>query len=141
MFERDDRIGGLLRYGIPNFKMEKHFSMRRMEQMDGEGVTFRPARTSASTITVEQLRKDFDAIVLAAARPRRATCQSGRELKGVHFAMEFLTQQNQRVRGRHVPDQISATGKHVVILGGGDTGSDCWARPIARARCRCTSSS
>jgi glutamate synthase (NADPH/NADH) small chain len=126
LFERDDRIGGLLRYGIPHFKMEKHYIDARMEQMRAEGVTFKPSTNVGVDVTAEQLRKQFDAIVLAggATSPRDLPVP-GRELRGVHFAMEFLTQQNRVCEGDSVPDQISARGKRVVILGGGDTGSDC----------------
>ena len=126
VFERADRIGGLLRYGIPDFKMEKHLVDRRMEQMEAEGVTFRPSANVGVDCPVDELRQQFDAIVLAggATRPRDLPVP-GRELKGIHFAMDFLPQQNKVVAGDAVADQITATGKHVVILGGGDTGSDC----------------
>jgi glutamate synthase (NADPH/NADH) small chain len=126
VFERADRIGGLLRYGIPDFKMEKWLIDRRMEQMTAEGVTFRPNVHVGVDVPAEALRREFDAIVLAggATRPRDLAVP-GRELRGVHFAMEFLPQQNKVVAGDHVPGQILATGKRVVILGGGDTGSDC----------------
>ena len=126
LFERDDRVGGLLRYGIPNFKMEKHHIDRRMEQMVAEGVTFKTSTNVGVDVTVEQLKKDFDAIVLSggATHPRDLPLP-GRELEGVHFAMEFLTQQNKVCEGDTIDNQIMATGKHVVVLGGGDTGSDC----------------
>jgi glutamate synthase (NADPH) small chain len=126
VFERADRIGGLLRYGIPDFKMEKHLIDFRMRQMEAEGVTFRAGTDVGSDVTTEQLRRDFDAIVIAAGstRPRDLPIP-GRELDGIHFAMDFLPQQNKAVAGDRVPDQILATGKRVVILGGGDTGSDC----------------
>lgn len=126
VFERNDRIGGLLRYGIPDFKMEKHLIDRRMAQMEAEGVTFRPSTNVGVNYPVDRLRKEFDAIVLAggATKPRDLPIP-GRELKGIHFAMEFLPQQNKVVAGDMVPNQITAKGKRVVILGGGDTGSDC----------------
>ena len=126
VFERDDRIGGLLRYGIPDFKMEKHLIDRRAEQMTAEGVTFRPSTNVGVDLPGEQLRRDFDAIVLAGGATAARDLQvPGRELKGVHLAMEFLPQQNKVVAGDEVNGQILATGKRVVILGGGDTGSDC----------------
>ncbi|WP_437573642.1 glutamate synthase subunit beta [Sorangium sp. So ce887] len=128
LFERDDRIGGLLRYGIPDFKMEKHLIDRRMEQMQAEGVTFRTGVHCGVDITGDALREQYDAIVLCGgARRPRDLAVPGRELKGVHFAMDFLTQQNKRVAGDVIPDSeaILATGKRVVVIGGGDTGSDC----------------
>ena len=126
VFERADRIGGLLRYGIPDFKMEKHVVDRRMQQMQEEGVIFRPSTNVGVDFPVDRLRAEFDAIVLAGgATQARDLPVPGRELNGVHFAMEFLPQQNKVVAGDKVDDQILATGKHVVILGGGDTGSDC----------------
>ena len=126
VFERADRIGGLLRYGIPDFKMEKRHIDRRLEQMAAEGVTFVTDAHVGVNVPVDRLRREFDALVLAggATKPRDLPVP-GRELKGIHFAMEFLPQQNRVVAGDHVPDQIVATGKRVVILGGGDTGSDC----------------
>src|SRR5579885_3093113 len=126
VFEKADRIGGLLRYGIPDFKMEKRHIDRRLEQMAAEGVTFVTDAHVGVNVPVDRLRREFDALVLAggATKPRDLPVP-GRELKGIHFAMEFLPQQNRVVAGDHVPDQIVATGKRVVILGGGDTGSDC----------------
>jgi glutamate synthase (NADPH/NADH) small chain len=126
LFERDDRIGGLLRYGIPDFKMEKWLIDRRMEQMAAEGVTFRAGVHVGVDVTGDDLRRDFDAVVLStgATRPRDLPVP-GRELEGIHFAMEFLPQQNKVGAGDRIEDQILATGKRVVILGGGDTGSDC----------------
>ena len=126
LFERDDRIGGLLRYGIPDFKMEKWLIDRRMEQMAAEGVTFRTSVRVGVDVTGENLRREFDAIVLSmgATRPRDLPVP-GRELKGIHFAMDFLPQQNKVGAGDSIRGQILATGKRVVILGGGDTGSDC----------------
>lgn len=126
VFERADRIGGLLRYGIPDFKMEKHLIDRRIQQMEAEGVVFRPNTNVGVDISAEQLRADFDAIVLAGgATQARDLPIPGRELKGIHLAMEYLPQANRRVAGDPVPNQITARGKRVVILGGGDTGSDC----------------
>jgi glutamate synthase (NADPH) small chain len=128
VLERDDRIGGLLTYGIPDFKLEKTLVTRRVEQMRSEGVTFKVGVNVGVNLSVEQLRKDFDAICLAGgSRKPRDLPLPGRELGGVHFAMEFLEQQNRRVAGETVPDNIAvmATGKRVVVIGGGDTGSDC----------------
>ena len=126
LFERDDRIGGLLRYGIPDFKMEKHLIDFRMAQMAAEGVTFKPGVDVGGTYPVEQMVREFDALVLAAGATKpRDLAIPGRELSGIHFAMEFLPLQNKVVAGDTVANQILATGKHVVILGGGDTGSDC----------------
>ncbi len=126
LFEKSSRIGGLLRYGIPDFKMEKHLIDRRMQQMADEGVEFVTNANIGDTISGADLRRDFNAVILAigAEHPRNLNVP-GRELKGIHFAMEFLPQQNKRVAGDAVPDQILATGKHVVIIGGGDTGADC----------------
>ncbi len=126
VFEKADRAGGLLRYGIPEFKMEKRVLDRRLEQLIAEGVQFQTNVEIGRDLTGDQLRKTFDAILLAggAENPRDLTVP-GRELKGIHFAMEFLPQQNRRCAGDQVPDQILATGKRVVIIGGGDTGADC----------------
>jgi len=139
LFEKNDRIGGLLRYGIPDFKMEKGLIDRRIDQMNAEGVKFRPGvfvgkgragkgvtDWAAETIAPETLTADFDAVVLSAgAEQPRDLPVPGRELDGVHFAMEFLPLQNKRVAGdKGVPD-LWATDKHVVVIGGGDTGSDC----------------
>jgi len=126
VFEKSDRIGGLLRYGIPNFKMEKHLIDRRIEQMRGEGVEFRPNSHVGRNVAVEDLRKAFHAILLSGGSEHaRDLPVPGRELKGIHFAMEFLPQQNRRNEGDYVENQILATGKRVVIIGGGDTGADC----------------
>ncbi|HTX51254.1 MAG TPA: glutamate synthase subunit beta [Caulobacteraceae bacterium] len=131
LFEKSDRIGGLLRYGIPDFKMEKHLVDRRMAQMQAEGVTFRPGVEVGKDVSVEELLGLYDALVLSGgAEAPRDLVAPGRELPGVHFAMDFLTQQNKRVAGdpEHVAapsGTISAKGKHVVVIGGGDTGSDC----------------
>jgi glutamate synthase (NADPH/NADH) small chain len=126
VFEKSDRLGGLLRYGIPNFKMEKHLIDRRLEQMRGEGVKFETNAHVGVNVPVEDLRREFDAILLAggAEQPRNLNVP-GRELKGIHFAMEFLPQQNRVCEGDAVPDQILATRKRVIIIGGGDTGADC----------------
>jgi glutamate synthase (NADPH/NADH) small chain len=126
LFEKADRIGGLLRYGIPDFKMEKHLIDRRMAQMSAEGVEFRPNSHVGVDVPATQLLADFDAIVLTGgAEAPRDLDVPGRGLDGVVFAMDFLPLQNKVVAGDTVPDQIMATGKHVVIIGGGDTGSDC----------------
>ena len=126
VFEKADRIGGLLRYGIPDFKMEKHVVDRRMRIMEQEGIAFRTSAHVGVSLAVEDLRRDYDGILLAGgAEAPRDLNVSGRELRGIHFAMEFLPQQNKRVVGNEVPNQILATGKHVVIIGGGDTGADC----------------
>ncbi|MDB4970821.1 MAG: gltD [Myxococcales bacterium] len=128
VLEKADRIGGLLRYGIPDFKMEKEILDRRMSQMREEGVEFHTSVNCGVDVSGDELRRSYDAVVLAggAMRPRDLQVP-GRELSGVHFAMDFLTQQNRRVAGDIVPDEgaILATGKRVVVLGGGDTGSDC----------------
>jgi len=128
VFERDDRIGGLLRYGIPEFKMEKQFVNRRLRIMEKDGIVFRTNAHVGVSVAVGNLRRDFDAIVLAggACWPRDLTVP-GRELRGVHFAMEYLTLQNRRCEGDTVADEkfITTRGKHVVIIGGGDTGADC----------------
>ncbi|HET8585551.1 MAG TPA: glutamate synthase subunit beta [Casimicrobiaceae bacterium] len=126
LFEKHDRIGGLLRYGIPDFKMEKHLIDRRMAQMSIEGVEFRPNVNVGTDVTADELLAEFDAIALTggAEKPRDLPVP-GRELRGVHFAMEFLPQQNRLVAGDAVAQQITAGGKRVVVIGGGDTGSDC----------------
>ncbi|TFW10807.1 glutamate synthase subunit beta [Massilia arenosa] len=138
VFEKSDRLGGLLRYGIPDFKLDKSLIDRRVEQMKAEGVEFRtsvligkdfPATVNnfaKETIFPEDLDAEFDAVIMAggAEQPRDLPVP-GRELKGVHFAMDFLPQQNKVNAGDKLKDQIKATGKHVVVIGGGDTGSDC----------------
>ena len=126
VFERDDQIGGLLRYGIPDFKMEKHHIDRRIAQMEAEGTRFRVGKNIGSDITWEELRSRYDAVLIAtgAMIPRDLEVP-GRKLAGVHFAMDYLTQANRVVAGGVVSDQIVAEGKHVIILGGGDTGADC----------------
>jgi len=139
VFEKSDRIGGLLRYGIPDFKMEKSHIDRRIAQMEAEGVVFQPGVRvgtlgtvkgvhdfSRHSVAPEALLAEYDAVVLSGgAEAPRDLPVPGRDLDGVHFAMEFLPQQNRVVAGEKVPDQILATGKHVIVIGGGDTGSDC----------------
>ena len=143
LFEKNDRVGGLLRYGIPDFKLEKWHIDRRVEQLVAEGVTIRTGvfigaakdglgkgskvtNWSKETITPEQLRKDFDAVLLTGgAEQSRDLPVPGRELDGIHFAMEFLPQQNKVNAGDKLKGQIRADGKHVIVIGGGDTGSDC----------------
>jgi glutamate synthase (NADPH/NADH) small chain len=128
VYEKNDRIGGLLRYGIPNFKLEKHVIDRRLAQMKAEGVTFLTNAHVGVNIPVETLTEHYDAILLCggAEQPRDLKIP-GRELKGIHFAMEFLPQQNRRNEGDTVPENIaiSAKDKRVLIIGGGDTGADC----------------
>lgn len=128
LFEKESRIGGLLRYGIPDFKMEKLLIDRRMEQMKAEGVEFRTNVNIGVDINATELVKEFDAVALTGgAEFPRDLPVTGRELDGVHFAMEFLPQQNKRNAGDTIPDDISirADGKNVLVIGGGDTGSDC----------------
>jgi len=139
VFEKNDRVGGLLRYGIPDFKMEKLHIDRRVEQMQAEGVTFRTGvlvgrlpegskvtNWAKEVLSPEQLQAQFDAVLLAGgAEQSRDLPVPGRDLEGVHFAMEFLPQQNKVVAGDKLKGQLRADGKHVVVIGGGDTGSDC----------------
>jgi glutamate synthase (NADPH/NADH) small chain len=126
VLEKNSRIGGLLRYGIPDFKMEKSHIDRRMAQMQAEGVEFRVNQHVGDNVNADDVLAEFDAVVLAAgAEHPRDLPAIGRELDGVHFAMDFLSAQNKVVAGDVIPDQIKATGKHVVVIGGGDTGSDC----------------
>jgi glutamate synthase (NADPH/NADH) small chain len=126
VLEKNSRIGGLLRYGIPDFKMEKSHIDRRMAQMQAEGVEFRVNQNVGDNVNADDVLAEFDAVVLAAgAEQPRDLPAIGRELDGVHFAMDFLTAQNKVVAGDVIPGQIKATGKHVVVIGGGDTGSDC----------------
>ncbi|MBI5922886.1 MAG: glutamate synthase subunit beta [Betaproteobacteria bacterium] len=126
VFEKNDRIGGLLRYGIPDFKLEKRHIDRRMAQMEAEGVEFRVNQHVGKDVAADMLLKEFDAVLLAggAENPRDLPVP-GRSLGGVHFAMEFLPQQNKANAGDILPNSIQAGGKHVVVIGGGDTGSDC----------------
>ena len=143
LFEKNDRVGGLLRYGIPDFKMEKSHIDRRVKQLEAEGVVIRTSvfvgaakdglgkdskvtNWAKETITPEQLNKEFDAVLLTGgAEQSRDLPVPGRELDGIHFAMEFLPQQNKVNAGDKLKGQITATGKHVIVIGGGDTGSDC----------------
>jgi glutamate synthase (NADPH/NADH) small chain len=126
VYERDDRIGGLLRYGIPDFKMEKKHLEARLNQMMAEGTRFRAGVTIGVDITWEDLRARYDAVVISTgAMVPRDLPIPGRDLSGVHFAMEYLVQQNKVGAGDTVADQLTAEGKHVVVLGGGDTGADC----------------
>ena len=131
LFEKADRVGGLLRYGIPDFKMEKHHIDRRMRQMEAEGVEFRTGVEVGATLSIKSLLEGYDAVALTggAELPRDLEVP-GRELNGIHFAMDFLTQQNKRNAGddeaRAAPrGTLTAKGKHVIVIGGGDTGSDC----------------
>jgi glutamate synthase (NADPH/NADH) small chain len=126
VYERDDRIGGLLRYGIPDFKMEKKHLEARLRQMQDEGTRFRAGVSIGEDITWDALRSRYDAVVIATGStiPRELPIP-GRDLAGVHFAMEYLVESNRAVAGDAVPHQISAEGKHVIVIGGGDTGADC----------------
>lgn len=128
VFEREDRIGGLLRYGIPEFKMEKRVLDRRLEQMTAEGVVFKTNANVGENVDINQLKSEFDALVLTGGStvPRDLPVP-GRDLNGIHFAMDFLNLQNRRCEGDSIEDEafITAEGKHVVIIGGGDTGADC----------------
>jgi glutamate synthase (NADPH) small chain len=139
LFEKNDRVGGLLRYGIPDFKMEKSHIDRRVEQLEAEGVTIRTSvlvgewpkdskvtNWAKTTISAAQLQKDFDAVMLTGGSEQsRDLPVPGRDLDGIHFAMEFLPQQNKANAGDKVKGQLRADGKHVIVIGGGDTGSDC----------------
>ena len=128
LFEKADRIGGLLRYGIPDFKMEKWLIDRRIAQMEAEGVEFRTSVNVGLDVTLEQLRGEYDAVCIAIGAEAPRTMEvPGMDLDGVHYAMEYLTQQNRRIAGDYVPEEgaITAKGKRVVVIGGGDTGSDC----------------
>jgi glutamate synthase (NADPH/NADH) small chain len=128
VFEKEDRIGGLLRYGIPDFKMEKWVVDRRLEQLISEGVEFRTNVQIGATMPAEELMRSFDAVLLAVgAEAHRDIPIPGRELNGIHFAMDYLVQQNKRGAGDHLGghEEIIATGKRVIIIGGGDTGADC----------------
>jgi glutamate synthase (NADPH/NADH) small chain len=126
VFEKDDRVGGLLRYGIPDFKMEKQHIDRRIAQLEAEGVRFRVGVEIGKDISWVDVRRRYDAVLIATGASLPKDLQApGRELEGVHFAMEYLTQANRNVAGLSVSNQISAEGKRVVILGGGDTGADC----------------
>ena len=126
VFEKDDAVGGLLRYGIPDFKLNKKVIDRRVEIFVKEGIKFQLNTSVGEDIKGEEILKDFDAVVLSigAMKPRDLPVE-GRDLEGVYFAMEFLKQQNKVNRGITVENQIRATGKNVIVIGGGDTGSDC----------------
>lgn len=126
VYERDDKIGGLLRYGIPDFKMEKHHIDRRIEQMQAEGTRFRTGIEIGKDLTWPELRSRFDAVLVATGAPKpRDLNIPGREASGIEFAMTYLNQANRVVAGEQISNQINANQKHVVILGGGDTGADC----------------
>ena len=128
LFERSDRIGGLLRYGIPEFKMEKRVLDRRLEQMEQEGVIFKPGCNIGADLDARDLCSEYDAVLLSGgATASRDLPVPGRELEGIHLAMDYLPLQNRRCEGDEVPEEqfISAQGKHVIIIGGGDTGADC----------------
>ena len=128
VFERDDKLGGLMRYGIPDFKMDKTYIDRRTQQMEEEGVAFRVNANVGVDPKVSELQEEFDAIVLAAGALQHRDLQiPGRELDGIHFGMRYLTIQNRRLAGEDIPEEefISAKDKHVVVIGGGDTGADC----------------
>jgi glutamate synthase (NADPH/NADH) small chain len=137
VFERAPKVGGLLRYGIPDFKMEKHRLDRRIEQMEAEGVVFKTGQNVGGNISAREILDEFDAVCLCggATLPRDLRIP-GRDLQGIHFAMDFLPLQNRKVSGEHVPDEtfISAEGKDVIIIGGGDTGADCLGT-VHRQRC------
>jgi glutamate synthase (NADPH/NADH) small chain len=137
VFERSDRVGGLLRYGIPDFKMEKWVIDRRIDLLEAEGITFETGYDIGSDVAAAQLRERFDAVVLAvgADRPRDIDVP-GRELQGIHIAMDYLVQQNRRVAGErvHARPEITARGRKVIIIGGGDTGADCLGNVI-REQC------
>jgi len=126
VFEKSDRVGGLLRYGIPDFKLEKRIVDRRLRQLEAEGIEFQTNVHVGVSLTGDELLRDYDAVLISTgAEQPRELAVPGRNLKGIHFAMEFLPQQNRRGAGDYVPHQILATGKRVVIIGGGDTGADC----------------
>ncbi len=126
VFERDDRVGGLLRYGIPDFKMEKSHLERRLEQMEAEGTRFRPGVTIGADISWSDLRARYDAVIVCTGAPAARDLDiPGRELSGIHFAMDYLVPSNRAVAGENPVDLIDAKGKRVIILGGGDTGADC----------------
>ncbi|WP_084040102.1 glutamate synthase subunit beta [Demequina sp. NBRC 110053] len=126
VYEKDDRLGGLLRYGVPDFKLDKLHIERRIEQMDAEGTRFRTGVEIGKDITWDELRARYDAVLVATGAPApRDLPVPGRDLDGIHYAMPYLHQGNQAVAGDEVPDQVHARGKHVIVIGGGDTGSDC----------------
>ena len=140
VFERDDRIGGLLRYGVPDFKLEKHHIDRRIAQMEAEGTRFRPGVEIGVDITWSELRARYDAVVVAigSTTPRLLTVP-GADLRGVQPAVPYLRQANKVQAGDEVPDQVTAAGKHVVVIGGGDTGSDCVGTALRQGAASVTS--
>ena len=128
VFERDDKLGGLMRYGIPDFKMDKTYIDRRIRQMEEEGVAFRVNANVGVDPKMSELQEEFDAVVLAAGALQHRDLQiPGREMEGIYFGMQYLTMQNRRLAGEDIPDEefITAKDKHVVVIGGGDTGADC----------------
>jgi glutamate synthase (NADPH) small chain len=141
LFEKDNSLGGLLRYGIPNFKLNKNIIDRRLNQLEEEGIIFKPNTEVGKHISGKEIMKTFDAVCIAigAGQPRNITPE-GRELKGIHFAMEFLAQQNQLIMGETVEaqDLISAKDKHVLVIGGGDTGSDCVGTSVRQGAVKIT---
>jgi glutamate synthase (NADPH/NADH) small chain len=141
LFEKDNSLGGLLRYGIPNFKLNKNIIDRRLNQLEEEGIIFKPNTEVGKHISGKEILKSFDAVCIAigAGQPRNITPE-GRELKGIHFAMEFLSQQNQLIMGETVEaaSLISAKDKHVLVIGGGDTGSDCVGTSIRQGAVKVT---
>ena len=141
IFEKDNALGGLMRYGIPNFKLNKNIIDRRLAQLLEEGIEFKPNTEVGKDIAGKQILKDFDAVCVAigAGHPRDITPE-GRDLKGIHFAMEFLSQQNQVIMGENVDEStlISAKDKHVLVIGGGDTGSDCVGTSIRQGAAKVT---
>jgi glutamate synthase (NADPH/NADH) small chain len=141
LFEKDNSLGGLLRYGIPNFKLNKNIIDRRLNQLEEEGIIFKPNTEVGKHISGKEILKSFDAVCIAigAGHPRNITPE-GRDLKGIHFAMEFLSQQNQLIMGETVEaaSLISAKDKHVLVIGGGDTGSDCVGTSIRQGAVKVT---
>ncbi|ADQ79254.1 glutamate synthase (NADH) small subunit [Paludibacter propionicigenes WB4] len=141
IFEKDNGLGGLMRYGIPNFKLNKNIIDRRLEQLSEEGIIFKPNTEVGKDISGSEIMKNFDAVCIAigAGHPRDITPE-GRDLKGIHFAMEFLSQQNQVIMGENVDEStlISAKDKHVLVIGGGDTGSDCVGTSIRQGAVKVT---
>ncbi|MFT3753466.1 MAG: glutamate synthase subunit beta [Paludibacter sp.] len=141
IFEKDNALGGLLRYGIPNFKLNKNIIDRRLAQLEEEGIEFKPNTEVGKDIAGAEIMKNFDAVCLAigAGHPRNITPE-GRNLKGIHFAMEFLSQQNQLIMGEEVAPEsiINAKDKHVLVIGGGDTGSDCVGTSIRQGAVKVT---
>ena len=141
IFEKDNSLGGLLRYGIPNFKLNKNIIDRRLEQLKEEGITFKPNCEVGKDISGKEIMKSFDAVCIAigAGQPRNIT-PKGRDLKGIHYAMEFLSQQNQLIMNEEVAGKsiINAKDKHVLVIGGGDTGSDCVGTSIRQGAVKVT---